>query len=187
MTPLSLPRPPTRELKLPEKIRTPAKPNERPRLVLPLRPIERLPARPIPRGRELPCGAIAFATADQAWFWTLRALAARHGASQPTGTARASWTAASRPRVKIRRPCDPDDIIRALDLLLRRGEITLDHARTLRRWGERGIAPARVLAPDEEDVKLWNEAIERLDVLLRAKSIVAAVDEENIEITDIKP
>ena len=171
-----------RPLTLPDSVRTPSKPTARsagrPRLILPLRPIQSLPARPAPprpalRGRELPCGATAFATAAQAWFWTLGALAARRDGIRKSSVVRGS----SRPgRVPVRRPCDPDDVIRALDLLHRRGEIDLSHARVLRRWGDRGIAPDATRLGQEDDAKLWTEALDRLEVLLRAKVIVA-VDE----------
>jgi hypothetical protein len=64
----------------------------------------------------------------------MAALLARHsGASRPGGT--------------MPRPCEPDDIILALDSLYRRKRIDLAHARVLRAWGERGFAPdARVVS-----------------------------------------
>ena len=98
--------------------------------------------------------------ATQAWFWTLGALAARRD-----GTSRGGGTG-------IRRPCDPDDVIRALDLLHRRGGIDLSHARVLRRWGERGRAPEGGRPAEQADALLWSEALERLEGLLRAKGIV---------------
>ncbi len=60
----------------------------RKRLALPLRPVQSLSPRPVQpkpvvRGRELPCGAIAFVSAEQAWFWTVAVLAARHGRVLP--------------------------------------------------------------------------------------------------------
>ena len=201
---LSRPLATTRVLSLPDKPRTPRKvllnlkkstslkPTTGPqpstgtatrkRLTLPLRPIRGLPPRPFqlwppavqaaPRGRDLSCGAVAFASAAQAWFWTLGALAARHDGSRVSGVGQ---TSTGRSRINIRRPCEPDDVIRALDLLHRRGDITLAHARVLRRWGDRGFAPNAVHPGQEADALLWVQALERLEVLLRAKTIVAVV------------
>jgi len=41
---------------------------------------------------------------------------------------------------KIGRPCEPDDVVKCLDQLYRR-RIDLVHARILRIWGERQMAP----------------------------------------------
>ncbi len=129
----------------------------RPRLPLPLRPEG---PRLTPVVRPLP-GTIPFADAAEAWFWTLNALAARHGGSNSGGGGRG-----------LPRPCDPDDVIRALDLLHRRGGIGLDHARVLRHWGERGVVPNPASPRQRAEAALWAEAMERLEGLLRAKGIV---------------
>ncbi len=112
-----------------------------------------LPLRPVRTARAP--DPVAFASAAEAWFWTLGALEARRDGSSGGGRG-------------IPRPCDPDDVIRAIDLLHRRGGIDLSHARVMRRWGERRIAPGL----QNPDAQLWNEAMERLDGLLRAKQIV---------------
>ena len=39
------------------------------------------------------------------------------------------------------RPCDPDDIVKALDTLYRRRRVDRLHARILRTWGERQARP----------------------------------------------
>jgi len=70
-----------------------------------------------------------FRNAEQAWFWTMAALLARHeGGSNPGGRG-------------VPRPCDPDDVVRCLDGLYRRKRIDISHARVLRAWGERGMPP----------------------------------------------
>jgi hypothetical protein len=132
---------------------TPTEPSVR--LALPLRPAT---PRPI-AARPAMAGTIPFATAAEAWFWTLRALAARHAGSSRGGP-------------RIPRPCDPDDVIRAIDLLHRRGGLGLHHARILRRWGDIGHAPNPASPAEHPDSLLWEEALERLEGLLRAKGIV---------------
>lgn len=128
---------------------------------LPLRPAAS-PRRAVP---AIP-GTVPFADAAQAWFWTLAALSARHGAGLGRGTA------GGRGGVRIPRPCDPDDVIRALDLLYRRGGIGPAHAHVLRRWGERFEVPTPG-GTCAADAELWAEAMEQLDGVLRPKGILA--------------
>lgn len=73
----------------------------------------------------------------------------------------------------IRRPCEPDDVMRCLDAIYRRRRIDLDHARVLRVWGERQVAPNPNYAGERVDFRLWQEALNRLDWPLRVKGIVA--------------
>ncbi len=115
---------------------------------------ERKPARTVP--------VEPFRNAEQAWLWTMAALLARHaGASRPGGG--------------TPRPCDPDDIILCLDSLYRRKRIDLAHARVLRCWGERGMAPDRRLPAERMEARLWAEAMDLLDWPLRVRGIVADV------------
>jgi hypothetical protein len=101
-----------------------------------------------------------FPDADQAWFWTMAALSARRDGTGSGGRG-------------IPRPCDPDDVIRALDRLYRQRRIDLLHARILRIWGERGTAPNPAHPGQASDSRIWREAMERLDGKLRARGIVA--------------
>lgn len=98
-----------------------------------------------------------FASADEAWFWTVRAC-------QRLGVA-------DRLPLVVARPCGPDDVIRALDLLYREGSINPSHARALRRWGEKQVAPTA--SGQAAEATLWNEAMQLLDGVLRPKGIVA--------------
>ena len=101
-----------------------------------------------------------FRSAEQAWLWTMAALLARHaGASRPGGG--------------TPRPCEPDDVILCLDGLYRRKRIDLAHARVLRAWGERGMAPDARLPAERREARLWAEAMELLDWPLRVRGIVA--------------
>jgi hypothetical protein len=108
---------------------------------------ERVPAEP-------------FRSAEQAWFWTMGALAARRDGTGSGGG----------PRTE--RPCDPDDVLKCLDQLYRTRRIELLHARILRIWGERRIAPNPAYPRERCDWRLWREAMERLEWKLRMKGIV---------------
>ena len=72
--------------------------------------------------------------------------------------------------------CRPEDVVKALDGLYRHRRIELLHARILRIWGLRGVAPNPGRPRERCDWRLWREALERLEGPLRAKGIVAGVD-----------
>ncbi|WP_424811453.1 hypothetical protein [Roseococcus sp. YIM B11640] len=115
-----------------------------------------------------------FASADEAWFWTMSALVARRdGARFAAG------------KGSVVRPCEPDDVVKCLDRLYRQRRIELAHARVMRIWGERGSAPSPRYPRERGDYRLWREAMNRLEWPLRVKGIVAgvpAVPEEGAEI-----
>jgi hypothetical protein len=117
------------------------------------------PAPPAaPRGRLT---TQPFRNAEEAWFWTMAALKARHDGARTSNSGR------------IQRPCEPDDVIKCLDTLYRRRRIDLVHARILRIWGERQCAPNPAHANERGDWRLWREAIDRMEWPLRVKGIVA--------------
>ncbi len=102
-----------------------------------------------------------FTSAEEAWFWTMAALTARRdGARIVAGKGLAQ------------RPCEPDDVIKCLDRLYRQRRIELTHARIMRIWGERGVAPNPRHAQERGDHRLWREAMNRLEWPLRVKGIV---------------
>ncbi len=104
-----------------------------------------------------------FRSAEQAWFWTMAALLARHEGgtgSRPSGQGR------------VPRPCEPDDVVRCLDGLYRRKRIDIAHARVLRTWGERGVRPDRQRPSERIDARLWAEALALLEWPLRVRGIV---------------
>jgi hypothetical protein len=98
---------------------------------------------------------IPFASASDAWFWTVRALRLR----REGGGRRDAVTV---------RPCDPDDVIRAVDCLWRQDRLDPRHLVVLRTWGERGTTP-----PDGDGRVLWDEAMVSMEAELRRKGIVA--------------
>jgi len=75
---------------------------------------------------------------------------------------------------KIGRPCEPDDVVKCLDQLYGRRRIDLFHARILRIWGERQMSPNPSHARERCDARLWREALDRLEWLLRVKGIVVS-------------
>ncbi len=103
-----------------------------------------------------------FGSAEDAWFWTMAALAARRdGARFSANLGRMS------------RPCEPDDVIKCLDMLYQRRRIGLDHARVLRAWGDRQFSPNPSCVGERRDWHLWREALSRLEWPLRIKGIIA--------------
>jgi hypothetical protein len=102
-----------------------------------------------------------FDRAEAAWLWTMAALIARREGARYTAN---KWM--------VSRPCDPDDVVKCLDGLYRQRRIDLAHARVLRIWGERQMAPSPLVAAERNDYRLWAEALERLEWPLRVKGIV---------------
>ena len=99
-----------------------------------------------------------FLSAEAAWFWTAAAMRA---AADPC---------AARPGPA---PCRTEDVLRCLDGLYRQRRIDLLHARILRIWGTRGVAPNPGRPRERSDWRIWHEALERLEGPLRAHGIVA--------------
>lgn len=120
-------------------------------------------AQPLPcRPPQTPAHAAAepFASAAEAWFWTMAAFANRRAGRKTAGSG------------AVVRPCRPDDVVKCLDSLYRRRRIDLEHARILRIWGERQVAPQPGRFGPNGDWRLWTEALNRLEWKLRMKKIV---------------
>ena len=101
--------------------------------------------------RSIPSAPAPFLSVEAAWFRAASAL-------QP-GSATAPWVG---------------DVVKCLDTLYRQRRIDLLHARILRIWGLRGVAPNPGRSRERSDWRIWQEAMERLDAPLRARGIVAA-------------
>jgi hypothetical protein len=99
-----------------------------------------------------------FLSAEAAWFWTAASLRAGRD------------PAAARPGPAT---CRADDVLKCLDTLYRRRRIELLHARILRIWGLRGVAPNPARPRERSDWRIWREALGRLEGPLRAHGIVA--------------
>ena len=92
----------------------------------------------------------------------------------PFDSAQAAWFAVA--RTMNTNPIGTDrqveGVVRCLDRLYRNRRIELLHARILRIWGRRGIAPNPARPNERSDWQIWREALERLDGPLRALGIV---------------
>jgi len=92
-----------------------------------------------------------FVDAAEAWFWTLDCCEALEDGAH-IGS------------LRIGRPCDHDDVVIAMARL----ELPPTHARTVVAWGKKRTPP-----PEGTDARcFWDEAMDRLSVVLRAKGIV---------------
>jgi hypothetical protein len=103
-----------------------------------------------------------FKTPAHAWLWCARLLQARRDGRAPRADLREGG-----PRL-----CTPDDILVWIQRLHDRGHITLEHARVMRDYGEKGRAPHPGWAGEQSDFVLWRQAMRALGVVLAAKGIV---------------
>lgn len=105
---------------------------------------------------------VAFATAEEAWFWGIQCLSARaDGARYRAGLAATA------------RPCEPDDLLVSLEALVRGGRLRAAHVRALFAYGRRRAAPDPRRGDEAQAARLWDEALDRLTTPWRRKGIVA--------------
>jgi len=121
----------------------------------------------MPRVRYVPrsvaqVSSVPFTHAEEAWFWFIRCHRVRREGARLTGGP-----------VATARPCDPDDIYRAVRELARSGRIGAGHLQVLAAFGLRE-SPPDPRCPDEARAsRLWAESLDRLTTVLREKAIVA--------------
>lgn len=105
--------------------------------------------------------SVPFNDAQEAWFWFMRAQRARiEGAKMRSDKA------------TIIRPCEPDDIYRALKELVRVHILGRYHLKVLVSFGAAQCAPDGRIREQERASRLWDEALDRLTTVLRKKGIV---------------
>jgi hypothetical protein len=102
----------------------------------------------------------SFASAEEAWFWTIAALNARAAGARIVAG------------LGIPRPCEPDDVVRCLDRLYRHRRLDLAHVKVLKEFGDRGVSPDPRHPGDRAALRLWREALGRLEWHLVEKGIV---------------
>ncbi|MBL6946257.1 MAG: hypothetical protein ISR47_06450 [Rhodospirillales bacterium] len=119
-------------------------------------PRERISPKPI---YETP--TVQFSDAEEAWFWfcrcqQLRAMGVRLDGG-PGNTAR---------------PCEPDDIYRAVKSLAKGRRIGPEHLKVLSRFGLKDIPPDARCREESHAALLWDESLDRLTTALRRKAII---------------
>ncbi|MEG3618985.1 hypothetical protein V5T82_11010 [Magnetovibrio sp. PR-2] len=119
-------------------------------------PRTRIIANPLPE-KDI----IAFGSAEEAWFWFIRSERARMEGAR-----------LSRDASDTTRPCEPDDIYRAVMRLHQKRVIGRHHLKTLARFGWRECPPDSRVRQEQYDVQLWDDALDRLTTELKAKGIV---------------
>ncbi|MBB3267601.1 hypothetical protein FHW79_005262 [Azospirillum sp. OGB3] len=108
---------------------------------------------------------VPFANAEEAWLWTCRMVA---GSVYGVPVQRAPEP--------ILRPCQPLDVVHAVDQLYRHGQLTRDHLAVLGHYGRRQSAPYP--APDparDREARarlLWDEAFGQIAPVLAAKGFI---------------
>ncbi len=105
---------------------------------------------------------VLFTDAEEAWFWFCRCQQLRDAGARlddgPGDTAR---------------PCEPDDIYRAVKGLARKRRIGGEHLKVLSVFGLKDAPPDRRCREESRAARLWDESIDRLTTALRRKAIVA--------------
>ncbi|WP_316978376.1 hypothetical protein [Shumkonia mesophila] len=121
----------------------------------------------MPRFRYVPkilsrASSVPFANAEEAWFWFVRCHRVRREGARLSGGP-----------VDTVRPCDPDDIYRAVRHLARTGRIGQGHLRVLAHFGLRETPPDARSPEEIQAARLWTESLDRLTTVLRGKAIVS--------------
>lgn len=105
--------------------------------------------------------AVPFPSTEDAWFWFVQAHEARHaGARVRAGMA------------ETPRPCEPVDVLRAVDRLYRQRRLIRDHLLVLAHYGRRLMAPDPRRRAEQRAHLIWREALAAIDPVLRGKGIV---------------
>lgn len=103
-----------------------------------------------------------FGNAAEAWFWCVAGETARlEGARPRAGCA------------ETIRPCETADILRSVDRLYRARTLLPAHLKVLVHFGRRFTPPDGTSRPQRRSARLWDEALARLEPVLRSKGIVA--------------
>jgi hypothetical protein len=102
-----------------------------------------------------------FLNAEEAWFWFIRCQKAR-----------ADGARFEAKMGSLARPCDPDDLYRAVMHLARRRQLTAEHLQTLDTFGLGQRPPDPRCREEEIPARLWNEALEKLATVLKKKGII---------------
>lgn len=105
--------------------------------------------------------SVLFGCAEEAWFWYVRCQKARDDGARFVKSGNATV-----------RPCDPDDIYRAVRRLAERRILTRHHIRVLTIYGVDERPPDPRCQEEERPFQVWQEAMLRLGEDLKAKDII---------------
>ena len=100
-----------------------------------------------------------FQSSEEAWFWYC--LCEQLGSERGRGG-----------ESKTARPCESSDILIAVKRLFQAGVLNSAHIRILQKYGFEQAPPHVNFGATERICRLWREAMDFLDSLLRRKGIV---------------
>lgn len=104
---------------------------------------------------------LPFKNAEEAWFWFIQAQTARNeGAKIVAGAGIAP------------RPCEPVDIITALERLYRNRRVSMEQVMVLRNFGRQLLSPDPRHSKEKHAHFLWRDALDKLEEILIQKRIV---------------
>jgi len=120
----------------------------------------------MPKKRFVPhvlpdCPERLFPDAMTAWFWFIRCQKARWDGAQ-----------FERDMASEVRPCEPDDIYRCARRLVTTGKMQPHHLEVLLRFGVLDRPPDPNFAAEFRAYRMWDEALDSMTGILRAKGIV---------------
>ena len=122
--------------------------------------------RYVPKKHEI-IEVFPFNSAEEAWFWFIAAQEAKSdGARFTSGLG------------LLPRPCEPLDILKAVDRLYRHRRLCRDHLLVLRHYGRRRLPPDDRRVKELRAHTLWHEAMERIGEVLENKGIVRSAFNE---------
>lgn len=113
--------------------------------------------KPVPMGGNI----VLFGSAEEVWFWYVRCQKARVDGARFQKSAGETI-----------RPCDPDDVYRVVNGLAKRRALTRGHLAVLNIYGNFERPPDPRCHEEERPFQLWDEALERIEVVLKSKDIV---------------
>ncbi len=112
---------------------------------------------------------LPFIDAEEAWFWFMHSQRARIEGGCFRGAGGGPV-----------RPCEPDDLYRAVMDLARRRVIGREHLKVLARFGFDDCPPDPRLDDQARAHSLWREALDRLTTVLAGKGIIDTGDNRGI-------
>lgn len=102
---------------------------------------------------------VPFANAAEAWFWFIQAQAAANDGARASGGL-------------VPRPCEPLDILKILDRLVRHRCLVRDHLIVMRHYGRRLMPPDPRRAHEARADRIWREAMGFLEEAMLRKGFI---------------